>query len=58
MTSPAQADGGRVVVLVEGNRRPQPFAQHWPSYRLPITVGDAASYAVSYGLGYVQPRRL
>jgi hypothetical protein len=58
MTGLAKADGRRVVVLVQGNRRPQPFAQHWPSYRLPNTVGDAASYGVSYALGYVQPRRL
>jgi hypothetical protein len=50
MTSPAQADGRRVVVLVQGNRSPQPFAQHWPSHRLPITGGHAVSY--------VQPRRL
>jgi hypothetical protein len=58
MTSPAQADGRRVVVLVQGDWRPQPFAQQWPSHRLPNTVGDAVSYGVSYAVGYVQPRRL
>jgi len=58
MTSLAQANGRRVVVLVQGNRRPQPFAQHWPSHRLPNTGEDAATYGVSYALGYVQPRRL
>ena len=45
--SPAQADGRRVVVLVNGGARPQPFAQYWPAYRLPKTSGNV--------VGYVEP---
>jgi hypothetical protein len=58
MTSLAQADGRRVVVLVQGDWRPPPVAQRWPSHRLPTTVGDAVSYGVGYAVGFVQPRRL
>jgi hypothetical protein len=46
----AQADGHRVVVLIQGRWRPQPFAQPWPAHRLPRTAGNV--------VGYVQPRRL
>ena len=46
----AQAGGRRVVVLVSGGARPQPFAQYWPAHRLPKTTGRV--------VGYVEPRRL
>jgi hypothetical protein len=45
-----QAGGRRVVVLVQGGARPQPFAQQWPAYRLPKRAGNVE--------GYVEPRRL
>ena len=44
MKSLTQADGRRVVVLMPGGRRPQPFAQGWPAHRLPGNV-----------VAYVQP---
>jgi hypothetical protein len=44
----AQADGRRVVVLVHGGARPQPFARLWPAHHLPKTAGNA--------VGYVQPQ--
>ena len=44
-----QADGRRVVVLVHGGARPQPFAQHWPAHRLPKRAGNVE--------GYVEPSR-
>jgi hypothetical protein len=50
ITSLVQADGRRVVVLVHGGARPQPFAQHWPAHRLPKTARNVE--------GYVEPRRL
>jgi hypothetical protein len=46
----AQADSRRVVVLVQGGARPQPFAQYWPAHRLPKTAGNVVAY--------VEPRRL
>jgi hypothetical protein len=46
----AEAGGRRVVVLVSGGARPQPFAQYWPAHRLPKTTGRV--------VGYVEPRRL
>ena len=49
MTSLAQADGRRVVVLVNGGVRPQTFAQPWAAHRLPKTAGNVA--------GYVEPSR-
>ena len=45
-----QAGGRRVVVLVQGGVRPQPFAQQWPAYRLPKRAGNVEAY--------VEPRRL
>jgi hypothetical protein len=39
-----QADGRRVVVLIHGGSRPQPFAQRWPVRRLPRTAGNVVVY--------------
>lgn len=44
------ADGRRVVVLMHGRARPQPFAQHWPAHRLPKTAGDVVAYVEPRGL--------
>jgi hypothetical protein len=49
MKSLTQAGGRRVVVLVSGGRRPEPFAQNWPAHRLPATAGNVVAY--------VQPQR-
>jgi hypothetical protein len=39
-----QADGRRVVVLMRGGSRPQPFAQHWPAHQLPRASGNVVVY--------------
>ena len=44
ITRPAQADGRRVVVLVRGGARPQPFARLWPAHRMPKTAGNVVAY--------------
>src|SRR5215472_16289605 len=44
------ADGRRVVVLIRGGARPQPFAQYWPAHRLPKTAGDVVAYVEPRGL--------
>jgi len=44
ITSLAQADGRRVVVLVHSGARPQPLAQYWPAHRLPKTSGNVVGY--------------
>jgi hypothetical protein len=50
ITSLAQADGRRVVVLVHGGASPQPFAQQWPAHRLPKTSGNVVGYVEPGGL--------
>jgi hypothetical protein len=49
LKSLTQADGRRVVVLIQSGQRPQPFAQRWPVHRLPGTAGNVVVY--------VQPTR-
>jgi hypothetical protein len=49
LKSLTQADGRRVVVLIQRSQRPQPFAQRWPVHRLPRTAGNVVVY--------VQPTR-
>jgi hypothetical protein len=49
MKSLTQADGRRVVVLLQGGSRPEPFAQSWPAHRLPRTAGNVVVY--------IQPQR-
>ena len=44
------ADGRRVVVLMHGGARPQPFAQYWPAHHLPKTAGDVVAYVEPRGL--------
>ena len=50
ITRLAPADGRRVVVLVRGDARPQPFARYWPAHRLPKTAGDVVAYVEPGGL--------
>jgi hypothetical protein len=50
LKSLTQADGRRVVVLIQSGQRPQAFAQRWPVHRLPRTAGNVVVY--------VQPTRL
>jgi hypothetical protein len=47
MRNPAKAKGSRIVVLVQGGALPFPYAQGWPSHRLPGS-GDVVAY--------IQPR--
>jgi hypothetical protein len=51
LTSLAQADGRRAVVLLHSGQRPPPYAQHWPARSLPKTAGNGNL------VGYIQPRR-
>jgi hypothetical protein len=44
ITSLSQADGRRVVVLLQDGSRPEPFAQHWPAHRLPRAAGNVVAY--------------
>jgi hypothetical protein len=46
----AHVDGHRVVVLINGGRRPPPFAQRWPARRLPRTAGNVVAYVQPVGL--------
>ena len=49
LKSLTQAGGRRVVVLIQSDQRPEPFAQRWPVHRLPRTAGNVVVY--------VQPAR-
>jgi hypothetical protein len=50
VTRLAPADGRRVVVLIRGGARPQPFARYWPAHRLPKTAGHVVAYVEPSGL--------
>jgi len=49
MKSLTQADGRRVVVLMQGGRLPRPFAQPWPAHHLP-PAGNVVAYVQPTGL--------
>ena len=44
LKSLTQAGGRRGVVLIQSDRRPEPFAQRWPVHRLPRTAGNVVVY--------------